>query len=59
MGRARWRQAEPAPVAGAEGVRLCKLHKLGFHPCVAAVRAIDSAKAIAMGAVIDGDVWDF
>ncbi|PIO96636.1 iron-containing alcohol dehydrogenase [Pleomorphomonas carboxyditropha] len=42
-----------------EGVRLCKQHGLGFILAVGGGSAIDSAKAIAMGAVIDGDVWDF
>jgi alcohol dehydrogenase len=42
-----------------EGVRLCKQHNLGFILAVGGGSAIDSAKAIAMGAVIEGDVWDF
>jgi alcohol dehydrogenase YqhD (iron-dependent ADH family) len=42
-----------------EGVRLCKQHGLGFILAVGGGSAIDSAKAIAMGAVIDSDVWDF
>jgi alcohol dehydrogenase len=42
-----------------EGVRLCKQHKLGLVLAVGGGSVIDSAKAIAMGAVIDGDVWDF
>jgi alcohol dehydrogenase YqhD (iron-dependent ADH family) len=42
-----------------EGVRLCKQHGLGFILAVGGGSAIDSAKAIAMGAVIDGNVWDF
>lgn len=42
-----------------EGVRLCKEHKLGLILAVGGGSVIDSAKAIAMGAVIDGDVWDF
>lgn len=42
-----------------EGVRLCKQHGLGFILAVGGGSVIDSAKAIAMGAVIDGDVWDF
>jgi len=42
-----------------EGVRLCKEHKLGMILAVGGGSVIDSAKAIAMGAVIDGDVWDF
>jgi hypothetical protein len=42
-----------------EGVKLCKEHKLGFILAVGGGSVIDSAKAIAMGAVIEGDVWDF
>jgi len=42
-----------------EGVRLCKEHKLGFVLAIGGGSVIDSAKAIAMGAMIDGDVWDF
>lgn len=42
-----------------EGVKLCKDKKLGFILAVGGGSVIDSAKAIAMGAVIGGDVWDF
>ena len=42
-----------------EGVKLCKQHQLGFILAVGGGSVIDSAKAIAMGAVIEGDVWDF
>lgn len=42
-----------------EGVRLCKAHQLGMILAVGGGSVIDSAKAIAMGAVIAGDVWDF
>ena len=42
-----------------EGVRLCKENRLGLVLAVGGGSVIDSAKAIAMGAVIDGDVWDF
>ncbi len=42
-----------------EGVRLVKENKLGLILAVGGGSVIDSAKAIAMGAVIDGDVWDF
>jgi len=42
-----------------EGVRLCKAHGIDLVLAVGGGSAIDSAKAIAMGAVIDGDVWDF
>lgn len=41
-----------------EGVQLCKEHQLGFVLAVGGGSVIDSAKAIAMGAVIEGDVWD-
>ncbi|WP_319529483.1 iron-containing alcohol dehydrogenase [uncultured Cohaesibacter sp.] len=42
-----------------EGIHLCKQHNLGFILAVGGGSVIDSAKAIAMGAVIDHDVWDF
>ena len=42
-----------------EGVKLCKEHNLGLILAVGGGSAIDSAKAIATGAVIEGDVWDF
>lgn len=52
---------KPNPRIGLvrEGVALCKKHGLGLVLAVGGGSAIDSAKAIAMGAVIDGDVWDF
>jgi alcohol dehydrogenase YqhD (iron-dependent ADH family) len=42
-----------------EGVALCKKEKLGFILAVGGGSVIDSAKAIAIGALYDGDVWDF
>ena len=42
-----------------EGVRLCKTRGLDLVLAVGGGSAIDSAKAIAMGAVTEGDVWDF
>jgi hypothetical protein len=42
-----------------EGVRLCKEHGLELVLAVGGGSVIDSAKAIAMGAVIEQDVWDF
>ena len=42
-----------------EGVRACKEKGLGLVLAVGGGSVIDSAKAIAMGAVIDGDVWEF
>jgi alcohol dehydrogenase YqhD (iron-dependent ADH family) len=42
-----------------EGVDLCKKEKLEFILAVGGGSVIDSAKAIAIGACYDGDVWDF
>ncbi|GHV02616.1 NADH-dependent alcohol dehydrogenase [Spirochaetia bacterium] len=42
-----------------EGVALCKKEKLDFILAVGGGSVIDSAKAIAIGALYDGDVWDF
>jgi alcohol dehydrogenase len=52
---------KPNPRLGLvhEGVRLCKEQGLGLVLAVGGGSVIDSAKAIAMGAVIDHDVWDF
>ncbi len=52
---------KPNPRLGLvrEGIKLCKANKVDFVLAVGGGSAIDSAKAIAMGALIDGDVWDF
>jgi alcohol dehydrogenase len=42
-----------------EGIKLCKEHQLGLILAVGGGSVIDSAKAIAMGSVISGDVWNF
>ncbi|MEI7846173.1 MAG: iron-containing alcohol dehydrogenase [Chloroflexota bacterium] len=42
-----------------QGIQLCKQHQLGLVLAVGGGSVIDSAKAIAMGAMLDGDVWDF
>ncbi len=42
-----------------EGVKLVKENNLGLILAVGGGSVIDSAKAIAMGAVIENDVWDF
>jgi alcohol dehydrogenase YqhD (iron-dependent ADH family) len=42
-----------------EGIRLCRQHGVGLILAVGGGSVIDSAKAIAMGVVFDGDVWDF
>ena len=42
-----------------EGVALCKEHDIDWVLAVGGGSVIDSAKAIAVGAHYDGDVWDF
>jgi len=42
-----------------EGIELCKKEKVDFILAVGGGSAIDSAKAIAAGALYDGDFWDF
>lgn len=42
-----------------EGIELCKLHSIDLILAVGGGSVIDSAKAIGVGAVYSGDVWDF
>jgi len=42
-----------------KGIELCRQHKLDLVLAVGGGSAIDSAKAIAAGALYSGDVWDF
>lgn len=42
-----------------EGIELCRTRGIELILAVGGGSAIDSAKAIAMGAVYEGDVWDF
>ena len=42
-----------------EGIELCKKEGIDFILCVGGGSVIDSAKAIAAGALYDGDFWDF
>jgi alcohol dehydrogenase YqhD (iron-dependent ADH family) len=42
-----------------DGIEICKKERLGLLLAVGGGSVIDSAKAIAMGSVYDGDVWDF
>ncbi|MBR7927488.1 iron-containing alcohol dehydrogenase [Aerococcaceae bacterium zg-ZUI334] len=42
-----------------EGIELCKIENIDFVLAVGGGSAIDSAKAIAAGAIYDGDFWDF
>ncbi len=41
-----------------EGIELCKKEEVDFILAVGGGSVIDSAKAIAWGSVLDGDVWD-
>lgn len=53
--------AVPNPRLGLvyEGIDLCRREGVDFILPVGGGSTIDSAKAIALGAVYDGDVWDF
>ncbi|MDR2532739.1 MAG: iron-containing alcohol dehydrogenase [Oscillospiraceae bacterium] len=53
--------AQPNPVSSLvyEGIELCRKENVDFVLAVGGGSAIDSAKAIAAGAVYDGDFWDF
>lgn len=42
-----------------EGIEICKKEKVDVILAVGGGSAIDSAKAISIGALYDGDVWDF
>ncbi|MFA7076079.1 MAG: iron-containing alcohol dehydrogenase [Candidatus Izemoplasmatales bacterium] len=42
-----------------EGIELCKKEKVDFVLAVGGGSSIDSAKAIAAGALYNGDFWDF
>jgi len=52
-------QPNPLDEKVYEGITLCKEHNIDFILAVGGGSAIDSAKAIAMGALYDGDFWDF
>ena len=52
-------QPNPRLALAREGVALAKEKKIDFVLAVGGGSVIDSAKAIALGALYDGDVWDF
>jgi alcohol dehydrogenase YqhD (iron-dependent ADH family) len=51
----------PNPRSGLvyTGIEICKKEKIDFVLAVGGGSVIDSAKAIALGAVYEGDFWDF
>jgi len=51
--------ANPKLSSVREGIKLCQQQKLEVVVAVGGGSAIDCAKAIAVGAVDEGDVWDF
>lgn len=52
-------KANPGLSMVEEGVQLCKQNEIEAILAVGGGSVIDSAKAIAVGALYDGDVWDF
>ena len=52
---------KPNPRSGLvyEGIELCRKEKVDFILAVGGGSTIDSSKAIAAGAVYDGDFWDY
>lgn len=42
-----------------EGIRICREQDINFILAIGGGSVIDSAKAIAVGVVYEGDVWDF
>lgn len=52
---------QPNPRSGLvyEGIALCKKENVDFVLAVGGGSTIDSAKGIALGALYDGDFWDF
>ncbi|MCL2694745.1 MAG: iron-containing alcohol dehydrogenase [Clostridiales bacterium] len=59
-----WRQlggVVPNPVLSLvyKGIALCKAERIGCVIAIGGGSVIDTAKAIALGALYEGDVWDF
>ncbi len=52
---------KPNPRSGLvyEGIELCRKEKVDFVLAVGGGSVIDSSKAIAAGAIYDGDFWDY
>jgi len=52
---------QPNPRSGLvyKGIEICKKENIDFILAVGGGSAIDSAKAIALGALYEGDFWDF
>ncbi len=52
---------QPNPRSGLvyKGIEICKKENIDFVLAVGGGSAIDSAKAIALGALYEGDFWDF
>lgn len=52
---------KPNPRSGLvyEGIQMCRDNRIDFILAVGGGSTIDSAKAIAAGAVYDGDFWDY
>ena len=42
-----------------EGINICRKHNIGFILAIGGGSVIDSSKAISIGSMYSGDVWDF
>jgi len=51
-------QANPRYFLAKEGAKICRDNGIGFVLAVGGGSVIDSAKAVAIGAVNDGDIWE-
>lgn len=52
-------QPNPRDTKVYEGIEICKAENIDFILAVGGGSVIDSSKAIALGALYDGDFWDF
>ena len=52
-------QPNPRDTKVYEGIEICKAENIDFILAVGGGSVIDSSKAIALGAMYDGDFWDF
>ncbi len=52
-------QPNPLLATVRQGIALCRQQSVGFVLALGGGSVVDTAKAVALGAVYEGDVWDF